>query len=178
MSTTIRPPSTRQVEEAFAALAQARDRLLAEDASMPEDQQLWQDMLEGTAEGDPLAVIDRIVRAAIEAEGMAELAHMRATELAERKARFKRRNEQLRALAFQMLDKLKMKRLERPDFTASVRVGQPRVIITDDAQIPEAMMRVKREPALALIAAALKAGNRIEGATLANGSVGLMIKTT
>jgi hypothetical protein len=169
-------PSAWQIERAFAALTQVRDRLLAEDATLPEDQRLWQDMIEGEAEGDPLAVIDRVIRAAIDAEMLADLAHVRKTELSEREARFKRRCEQFREVAFRLLDALEIRHRETPDFTAWIGAGRQRVIITDDTKLPESLVRVKREPALSLIAAGLKAGEQIEGAALANGGPSLTIR--
>jgi hypothetical protein len=173
-----RAPSAYAVQQAMSALLQARERLLAEAPDITEDERLLLDSIEGEAEGDPLAVIDRLVAAAIHANDMAEIAHVRATELAERKARFKRRNEQLRGVVFSMLEALEVRRIERPTYSASVRVGQPKVILTDDTKLPEEFIRIKREPNLSAIGAALKAGEQIEGAMLANGAPGLMIKTT
>jgi hypothetical protein len=161
----------------MAALQSARARLLEIDPTIADDDTLMLDSIEGEAEGDPLAIIDRLVAAAIHAADLAEIAHVRATELAERKARFKRRNEQLRDVVFQMVSALELKKIERPEYTASVRAGQQRVIVTDEMKLPDSLIRITRTPALSLIAAGLKAGEVIEGAELANGTPSLAIHT-
>jgi hypothetical protein len=171
-------PGAFAVQRAMVALQQARERLLAIDPDIGEDQTLLADCLEGEAEGDPFAVIDRLVAAAIHANDMAEIAHVRATELAERKARFKRRNEQLRGVVQDMLEALSLKRLERPGFTASIRAGTPRVVITDEAAVHMAgFIRTTVETDRAAISAALKAGVEVAGATLSNAPDTLALRT-
>jgi hypothetical protein len=169
--------SSYAVQQAMTALAQARERLLAIDPDMGEDQTLLADCLEGEAEGDPFAVIDRLVAAAIHANDMAEIAHVRATELAERKARFKRRNEQLRGVVQEMLTALDIRKLERVQYTASIRAGTPHVVVTDIDDLPEIYVRTKREPDKAAILAALNEGYEFDGATKSNAPPSLMIKT-
>jgi hypothetical protein len=172
-----RAPSAWAVEQAMAALLQARERLLAEAPDITEDEKLLLDSIEGEADGDPFAVIDRLVAAAIHAADMAEIAHVRATELAERKARFKRRNEQLRAILLDMISALDIKRIERPTYTASIGQGPAKVIVTDDTALPNNLMRITRAPNLSAIADALKAGEQIDGATLSNPPMRLTLRT-
>jgi phosphosulfolactate phosphohydrolase-like enzyme len=169
--------SSYRIAEAMTALAQARDRVLAMDPTAADDDRLLADTIEGEAEGDPMAVIDALVAAAIHANDMAEIAHVRATELAERKARFKRRNEQLRGVVQEMLTALDIRKLERVQYTASIRAGTPHVVVTDIDDLPEIYVRTKREPDKAAILAALKGGYEFDGATLSNSPYQLALRT-
>lgn len=172
------PPSPRRIYEATLALAAARDRLLAEDPDLEADQRLFHDMVEGEAEGDPFAVLDQVIRAAIEADAMAEAAEARAKDMLARSDRYTRRCIALRGIVFAAFESLGIKRHERPDFTVSVRAGVPSVTITDESAIPETHWRVTRSVDKAAIRADLKAGIPIPGAELSNAAPSLAIKST
>jgi hypothetical protein len=160
-------PSPFQVRRAFEALTFARERLLAEDVG-PEDQKLWADMLEGEADGDPLAVIDRIIEGALDAEAMAEAVQQRRQDLAERKARHERRADRLRQTAQDMLTALDITTLSRAAYGASIGPGRAHVVITDEDRLPPDLVRIKREPNKDAIAKFLKAGEQVAGAELSN----------
>jgi len=68
-------------------------------------------------------------------------------------------------------------KFERADYTASIRPGQPHVLVTDGTALPDTMVRVKREPDKTLIGAALKAGDTVPGAELSNSAPNLTIRT-
>jgi hypothetical protein len=173
-----RAPSAYAVQQAMSALLQAKARLLAEAPDITEDERLLLDSIEGEAEGDPFAVLDRLVAAAIHAADMAEIAHVRATELAEREARFKRRNEQLRGVVFDMISALDIKRpIERPTYTASIGQGPVKVILTDEEALQDQYVRITKTPILSAIGNALKAGEQVNGATLSNPAPRLILKT-
>jgi len=160
----------------MSALLAVRQRLLQDDPDLADDEQLFSDMLEGEG-GDAMEVLHRVLRASIAAKDMAEAADSRAIEIAARRDRYRRRAEALRGAAFAALDALGIKKLELPDLTASVRAGQPVVVITDEAALPEVCIRVTREPDKALIAAALKGGREVPGAELSNSSPSLTVRT-
>jgi hypothetical protein len=174
-----RTPSPFQVERAFTALLEARAQLLADDPEMAEqDSQLWQDMLQGQADGDPFSVIDRLVGAALDADDMADVAVKRAQEIRERAARLKRRHDRLRATVMDMLQALDIAKLERPTYSAAIRPAPAHVVITDEAALPDAWWRVKREPNKSAIASALKAGERVPGTEWSNQQNSLTIRTS
>ncbi len=160
----------------MSVLMAARERLLADEPGIEQDEKLYLDCLDGQS-GDAFEIIDRIVHAAIEAEDLAEQASRRMADIAERRARFKRRTEQLRGVAFAMLDALAIPKFERADYTASIRPGQPHVVITDEAALPPETVRIKREPDKLLIGALLKAGSAVPGAELSNAGSSLTIRT-
>lgn len=169
------PPSPFAVQRAMTVLLEARERLLTVEPGIEQDERLYLDCLDGES-GDAFEIIDRIIAAAIDAEALAEHASRRMAEIAERRARFKRRNEQLRGVAFAMLEALGITKLERADYSAAIRAGSPHVIVTDAAALPDAMVRVKREPDKTLIGTALKAGNTVDGAQLSNSAPALTIR--
>ncbi len=171
-----RAPSPYQVEQAMSVLMAARERLLTDEPGIEADEKLYLDCLDATSD-DAFEVIDRIVAAAIEADDLAEQASRRMADIAERRARFKRRNEQLRGVAFAMLEALDIAKFERADYTASIRAGQPRVVVTDETMLPPQFLRLKTETDKAAIGAALKGGGTVPGAELSNSMPSLSIRT-
>ena len=169
-------PSAFRLEQAMSALMEKRDQLLREYPEMADDDRLLSDMLDGES-GDAMEVIDRVIRAAIEADMLAKGAKERRNEIAERQARFERRRDNLRAMAFAAFEAIGMSKREAPDFTASIRAGTASVVITDEKLLPEALIRVKREPDKTLIGAALKNGREVPGATLSNPMPTIAIRT-
>jgi len=139
------------------------------------DETLLADMLEG--ETDLHAFLATVVRRMLEAkayaDGIGDLIH----EMNDRQARFEARGDAMRALAYRVMNWAEVRKLELPIATLSIRAGQPRVIITDEAQLPEQFVRVRREPDKHLIASHLKAGERVEGAELSNSEETLAVRT-
>ena len=108
---------------------------------------------------------------------MADLAKARLDALAERKARFERRRETYRAGALQVLERINLRKLERPTFSASLRDLPGKVVVTDESALDEIYVRVSRKPDKDAIAAGLKNGDTVRGAELSNGGVGLTVRT-
>jgi hypothetical protein len=170
-------PSPWQVERAFQALSEARARLLAIAPDLAaEDEQAYLDNLEGEADGDPLATIDALVRASLDAADFAALAAGRMKALAERRARFERREERLRAIVQDMLTALDLKRFERPDYSATIRAGSPHVVVTDVDALPPQFQRLTVTADKTAIGTALKLGDQVPGAELSNSSPSLSIR--
>ena len=163
----IRPPSGYRVEQAMAAWASARARLLAEDSGL-EGNEASLDELLGEAEGDVEDVLARLLRAARDARAMAEASAGLIEDMQARKARFARRNEAFRATAFAILDALGRNRFELPDLTASIRAGQPSVQITDADAVPDLYVHMERKIDKQTIASVLKSGGEVPGAVLSN----------
>jgi hypothetical protein len=166
-----RPPSAWQIAEAMSALTRAAQELLAAEPDLPEtDPKLWQDMLEGQTEGaDPYAIIDTLVQAAIAAADTADMIRRRKNELGARQARLERREEHLRLHTRTIMDALDLRRLERPEYTASVAPGQPHVVLTGPVdELPEKYLRVHVEPDKQELRRALMQGEHVLGAELSN----------
>ena len=71
-----------------------------------------------------------------------------------------------------------LKKLEQPDFTASVRAGSPSLVVVSEAVIPEAYW-VPQPPKLdrQSLLAELKRGREIPGAQLSNPKTTLAVRT-
>jgi hypothetical protein len=171
-----RQPSPYQLEQAMSVLLSTASRLREDDPELMQDERLFADMLEGES-GDAMEMLERVIRASVVAASFAKEAKDRADAIAERAARYKARAEALRGCAFAALTALELPKLERPDFTASVRAGQPSVFIADEAAVPDALCRTTRTPDKTLIAAALKAGETVPGAELLDGIPSLAVRT-
>ena len=97
-------------------------------------------------------------------------------QLKARRDRYERREEVLRGLALKLMQHANVRKIELPQATLSIRAGQPRVIVTDEARLPEQFVRIKREPDKHLIASHLKAGERVDGAELSNSEETLAVR--
>jgi uncharacterized protein YhaN len=164
-------PSPYAVEQAMSAA----QKLISELGPDADDLILRADTLDGAT--DALELARRIVRAALDAEAMADAAKARMEALASRHDRFKAQADRARTTVKEMLDVLGIPKLLDPEFTASLRAGPPKLLITDEQKLDEEFWRVSKSVDRPLIKAALDAGRRVEGATLSNGSQILSVRT-
>jgi hypothetical protein len=164
-------PHPAAIERAMSA-AMSLIASLGDDA---EDEAIRESALDG--ETDALEVARRLIRAALDLEAMAKAAKSRMDDLAARHDRFAARADSARETAKAMLDALGVNRLQSEDFTVSLKMGPPKVIVTDEQLLADEFMRVKKTPDKPLIAAALDAGRDVIGAVKSNGSVVLQIRT-
>ncbi len=128
-------------------------------------------------ETDAVEYLRHIERLRQEAVAHAKSIELVVDDLKTRRIRFERRDEAFRQLMFQMLQAANLRKLELPEATLSIRTGSPKVIITDDTAIPDAFVRIKREPDKAKIKVALQDGTRVPGTTLSNAEENLAIRT-
>jgi len=124
----------------------------------------------GSEEPRALDFVAAFAAAAVAAEDAARMAGERATLLRERKAAMEARGEMLREKLADMLDRLRLRRVETPSGTVALRAGKPRVLVADVAELADEFVRVtvKRDPDKAAIAAAWKAGRTVPGAMQSN----------
>jgi Gp157 protein len=170
------PVSAWQIEQALAAWLSARARLLNDDPALSQDEAALTELL-GPVDGDVDSIITRLLRAARHAKSMADGAGDLIEDMQARKARYVKRNEALRATAFAIMDALGKSKVELPDITATVRTGQPSVVIADEEAVPDIYVRTERKIDRATILSALKSGLTVDGASLSNSGPSLMIRT-
>lgn len=147
-------------------------------SSFPEletDELLRRDMIEG--ETDATKLLSKLIRVRNETQAQVAGINEYVKELQERKGRLERRAEACRAMAFQILDAASISSFTLPEATLTIQAGQRSVIVTDETKLPEAFMRVKREPDKIAIKEALYSGKTIEGAELSNATPFLTIRT-
>lgn len=99
-------------------------------------------------------------------------------ELQERKHRLERREDALRLLIFKIMQSADLKKAELPEATVSVRNGAPKVVITNEREIPMQYMRIKSEPDKTKLKAVLVEGGNVPGAMLSNGepTIAILVK--
>jgi len=141
------------------------------------DEVLVRDTIEG--ETDALEIVRKLIRAALEAESMAEAVESRVHDLNVRRGRFEAQAEAARNTARDMLEALEVKRLVSEDFTVSLKALPPKVIAPEPEKLADEFVRVvtTRTADKPLIKAAIDAGRTVEHATLSNGGVTIQIRT-
>jgi hypothetical protein len=141
---------------------------------MDEDEQLRLDMLEGSTDLHEFltAVTVRLSDTNAKIEALGDLI---ATFKA-RCDRFEQRSDAMRALAHKVMDWAEVRKVELPIATLSIRAGQPRVIITDEARLPPDCVRVRTEPDRVAIKERLARGEPVDGAELSNSEPSLAIR--
>lgn len=90
---------------------------------------------------------------------------------------FAMRVEALRTLAFKLMQHANLTKLELAPATLSIRQGTPKVVITDEAALPEDCIRIKREPNKIRIKELIDQGVTVPGASLSNAEPVLAMRT-
>ena len=165
--------SAWKIEQAMAAWHSFRSRLIDGDPNL--DEGSLRELL-GEAEGTIEDILTRLLRAARSAKLMAEAAGQQIEDLTARKDRFDGRDKSARLAAMAIMEAMGWKKHEMPDITASIRAGQPGVVITDLERIPDIYIENVRKPDRATIRSVLKSGGTVDGAELSNGLPSLSLK--
>jgi len=122
-------------------------------------------------------MLNALCRATEEAARHSDAVQERINDLRARKERHDSRLEAYRALIFAALDAAGQTKWKSPEFTVSITPGRAGVVITDPQAIPDAFVRIKREPDKTAIGAAIASGNAVPGAEQRNGLPTLTIRT-
>lgn len=148
--------------------------LLLQYPELQEDEILRADSIE--AETEAFDFLANIVRRIEDTTALEDGANARIKELSERKTRFERRTEALRALAFKVMQTAEIRKAELPCATLSLRNGTQKVVITDETSLPADCLKTTVVPDRTTIKELLKDGREIPGAFLSNGEETLSIR--
>jgi hypothetical protein len=148
--------------------------LLAVYPELADDEQVLADTVDG--ETNLMDGVADLIRSARWDEMQAKALGQMIADLVERHRRTEARAKSKRTAALQVMDAIRERRLERPDFTATVMAPRSAVIVTDPDALPDGLCRVKREPDKTRIREALERGEAVEGACMANGSSSLVVR--
>ena len=150
-----------------------RDRLLSDEPDI--DDLALADTLEGATDlNERIVGLCRAVRETrVLADGLAGM----IGEMAARKKRLEARADRLRALALWAMSAAALDRITAPDVTLTRSAGKPSVHILDVAVLPAHFVRLDPFPDRVAIRAALKRGEDVPGAMLANAGLILTIRT-
>ena len=151
-----------------------REGLLAEFPELAEDVDALADTLEGISMAPDL--IAEFIRNAREDEANAEALASMMRDMADRKQRFIARADKRRQAAMNVMNAIEMRKLEQPDFTASIRAVPPRVDVYAEEQLPDTLCKFTRSPDKAAIKEAL-ANGPVAGARMTNGGSTISIRT-
>lgn len=131
-----------------------------------EDDEAWLISLE--SQSDLFEYLRTVERKREDAAALEEALSTTIDALRQRKARFERREQAMRALMFSAMQWAELTKLEMPEATLSIRQGTPKVVIMDESAIPDEFMRIKKEPDKTLIKTALNNFEDVPGATMSN----------
>ena len=131
-----------------------------------EDDATLADTIEGASNLKEALIL--ALRQAREAEAFARAIEGMKDELDERRRRYELKAEKLRSAALHAAIECGETKIIAPDFTATVSPGKRKVVITDEAAVPDSMCRIKREPSRTAIMDAISAGLSLPYATLSN----------
>ncbi|MEP2758823.1 siphovirus Gp157 family protein [Parvibaculum sp.] len=157
----------------FHAHTFLKERLLADFPDL--DDETLSDTLEGeTGLNEALATI---LRSREEDLSLIIGLKSRLEALKARLDRFQDRAERKRRLVADVMSRADIKRITEPDFTVSLRSSPPGVVIEDETRIPSDYWK-PQPPKLdrATLGEALKAGSRVDGATLGSPKPSISIR--
>jgi len=142
-----------------------RDRIRTQDPQI--DEQTLADTVEGLT--DLHEIVQAIIRSALADEALAAALRCQIADMQGRLERLRDRASKRRQIAKDVMVDLDLKKLNAPDFTASIRPGAPALMVIDEEAVPKIYWqpgepRLKRHD----LASDLKQGEEIAGVTLSN----------
>ena len=151
-----------------------RDRIRTQDPQI--DEQTLADTVEGLT--DVHEILAAVVRAALADEALATGLKCRISDMQGRLDRLQDRAAKRRQIAKDVMVELDLKKLNAPDFTASIREGMPSLIVLNEDAVPSIYWqpsepRLKRQE----LAYELKQGEEIEGVALSDPEPILSVRT-
>jgi Siphovirus Gp157 len=151
-----------------------RDRIRAQDPEI--DERTLADTVEGLT--DLHQIVEAIIRSALEDGALAAGLKGRIAEMEDRLSRLQDRSSKRRQIAKDVMVELDLKKLQAPDFTASIRPGTPALLVIDEAAVPSIYWE-PRDPKLNRqgLLADLKQGTEITGVSLSNPEPVLSVRT-
>jgi hypothetical protein len=147
--------------------------LFDQNPELAEDEDLRADMLEGST--DLHDILSKLVGREREAAEIVEAIKSRIDKIAERRNRFKDRQQALRSVILSIMQRAELRKLELAEATISVAKTGRAVQVLDEDQIPDGFFKTKRELSKTLLKEALNAGETVPGAVLDNGDVTVRI---
>lgn len=166
--------SVYMIQNEFTRFTELRRRLIEADPEIDDTTLL--DTLEGaTSLHEAIGVV---LREALAEEAMAEGLKARLSQMRERLERIEAASARKREVAQAVMEEAGIEKIQEADFTVSLRVAPPGVVVTNEDEIPE-WFWIPQEPKLdrKRILDCLKTGTAVMGASLSNSRVCLSIRT-
>jgi hypothetical protein len=121
-------------------------------------------------------LLAQLVEIEADASTMAAALETRIADMKVRSDRYSRRGKAARELAHVIMFDIGLQKLELPEATLSIRNGSVRVVVPDDAAIPDRFCRFVRQVDRTALKAALDAGEPLNYAALERGPDSLTIR--
>ena len=150
-----------------------REKLLADDPDI--DDRTLADTTEGLT--DLTELLAAIMRGALDDEALVVALKLRMADMAGRLDRFEARAQRRREIVREAMLDAHMEKLQQPDFTASIRRGQPHAVVVDESLIPETFWEHRPHLRKRELLDALKDGTAVAGAVLSNPGMTLSVRT-
>ena len=162
------------IEFASATYRAIRDRIRAQDPQI--DEQTLADTVEGLT--DLHEIVQAVIRSALADEALARGLKCRISDMQGRLDRLEDRASKRRQIAKDVMVELDLKKLNAPDFTASIREGIPSLMVIDEEAVPSIYWQPS-EPRLNRqeLAYELKQGAEIAGVALSDPEPVLSVRT-
>ena len=163
-----------RINSEMTRFTELRRRLLEADPEI--DERTLFDTLEGAT--DLHEAIAAVVRSALEDEAMAKALRSRIEDMRQRLGRIETAAEKKREAALSAMEQAEMIKLTAPDFTVSIRINPPSLVITSEAEIPQEFW-LPQPPKLNKkgLLDAINSGWAVPGAVLSNSKISLAIRT-
>jgi len=140
------------------------------------DDETLRDTLEGLSNlPDALAAV---IRSYWEDLTLAAALGMQITDMQARLARFEAQAERKRALVTKVMERVKLQKLQEPDFTVSLRAVPPGLVVSDESLIPADYWK-PQPPTLdrKRLLHILNTGQTVPGVSLRNGGTTISVRT-
>lgn len=166
-------PHERALDAAVTTRKNLREQLLATWPELADDTEALADTLAGIDEFEEQCLA--VLRHAIEREAHGKAIATLIEGMQARKKRLEEGASFLRIAVLNAMQEAALSKIKAPDMSVSIGAGKPRVVVTDDAALPDSLCRITRAPDKKAIAEALAAGWEVSGATLSNPTPSLRI---
>jgi hypothetical protein len=150
------------------------------DSIRAQDPQIDEQTLADTVEGltDLHEIVTAVIRAALSDEALVLALKCQISDMQGRLDRLQDRASKRRQIARDVMIELDLKKLNAPDFTASIREGTPSLMVINEEAVPKIYWEPS-EPRLRrqVLACDLKQGAEIAGVALSNPEPVLSVRT-
>ncbi len=163
-----------QIRQELAARNYLREQL--QEQFPDADEETLRDTLDGI--NDLPEMIEELLRSSLDDTSLATALKIRMDDMRERYGRLQDRVDRKRKIASSAMDQANIKKIEVPEFTASLRLTPAGLVITAEHEIPQAYW-VEQPDKLdrAKLKSDLKDGKEIDGAGLGNQATTLAVRT-
>jgi hypothetical protein len=162
----------RNLASGIAEWLAIREHLLSEFPDI--DPATLRDSIDG--ETALLDVVAGLLTDALDDEYTCEAITMSIKDRQARRDRYELRAIRRREAALKIMQAIGERKIERPEFTASIRATPPAVVVEDQSQLGSYHLRAKYEPDKERIKTTILAGVSVPGAHMTNGGETLTIR--